>query len=201
MSYEHPDNCLEMMRLLRPIVFAAFRVRLLPKLVLIHMLSRLSQYSIFRTPEELAGLRAFLPTETTMNPSTPYPPSVLPAQEIQYFGGVRRKAQPPFAALFASLLYFARMELRTPFVVPSHIQCQTRDEANQRGITGPCADDIRHFYTHCRTRFADFPGIDIGIQSTLGESPDTILCQPSFYKLGTLSGQWQGSELVSLAPF
>ncbi|PPQ95781.1 hypothetical protein CVT26_015921 [Gymnopilus dilepis] len=178
MSYEPSDNCLEMMHLLRPVVFAAFR------------------YSIFRTPEEVLYLgRNSLSTGATIESTTPYPPSVLPPQEIQYFGGVRRKAQPPFAALFATLLYFVRMELRTPLIVPNHIKCQTREEANQRGLTGLCADDIRHFHTHCRTRFADFPGIDFGIQTTLGKSPDIILCQPSFYKTGTIAGQWQGSEI------
>ena len=93
------------------------------------------------------------------------------------------------------------MELRTPLIVPNHIKCQTREEANQRGLTGLCADDIRHFHTHCRTRFADFPGIDFGIQTTLGKSPDIILCQPSFYKTGTIAGQWQGSEIVSVSCF
>ncbi|KDR78266.1 hypothetical protein GALMADRAFT_65132 [Galerina marginata CBS 339.88] len=181
MSYENPERCQEMMRLLRPIIFAAFR------------------YSTFHTAEELFSYGSAIEARAPQigSSDTPYPPSILSPQEIEYFGAVKRKARPPSAAIFAALLYFTRMESRTTLNIPPHITCETREEAIQNGTDGPCADDIRHFYHHCRTHFADFPGIDVGIQSSaIAASPDTILCQPSSYKLGTLTGQWQGSDLT-----
>ncbi|KAF8970671.1 hypothetical protein BDZ97DRAFT_1902010 [Flammula alnicola] len=183
MSYEHPDVCKEMMRLLRPIVFAAFR------------------YSIFHTPESAFSYGSTFqpPSPSTKTNDEGYPTSVFPPQEIAYFGTVKRKARAPSAAIFATLLYFARTESLTVFKIPPHVTCETREEANQSGRMGACVDDIKHFYHHCRTRFADFPGIDVGIQSSARTtSPDIIICQPSLYKLGTLSGQWQGSSMYPL---
>jgi len=126
-----------------------------------------------------------------------FPSSIFPPQQIVYFGSVKRMAYPPSGALFAILLYFTRMESLASLVIPPHITCKTRREANEKEVSGPCVDDIKHFQNQCRTRFADFPGIDVGIQSSAKATlPDTILCQPSPYRTGTLSGEWQGSVLV-----
>ncbi|PPQ80352.1 hypothetical protein CVT25_003635 [Psilocybe cyanescens] len=181
MGSENPSLCAEMMRMLKPIVFASFR------------------YSIScALPDSFtfAGTRQGPAASINMS-NSPYPVSALPPQEIHYFGAVKRKARPPLAAIFATLLYFVRAETRTKNQTLPHVTCETRAEANQRGIQGPCAEDFRHYFNHCRTRFADFPGIDVGIQSSsIATNPDTVLCQPSFYKLGSLSGQWQGSFIM-----
>jgi hypothetical protein len=127
-----------------------------------------------------------------------YPIPVLPPQEINYIGSVKRKARIPSPVLFASLLFLARQDRLTPTTnIPAHVVYETREDASQAGYTGLTKADIRYFYDHCRTRFADFPGIDIGIQSSsIATSPDVTLCQPSSYKLGTVSGQWHGSSTV-----
>lgn len=155
------------------------------------------QYSISSIPDDLFdfGPSCELPTPSA-KPDVPlYPIPVPPPQEIDYIGSVRRKARIPSPVLFASLLFLARQERLTPTTkIPAHITFETREDASQAGYTGLTKADIRHFYDHCRTRFADFPGIDIGIQ--MATSPDVTLCQPSSYKLGTVSGQWQGSSTV-----
>ncbi|KAG6810524.1 hypothetical protein H0H92_011470 [Tricholoma furcatifolium] len=76
-----------------------------------------------------------------------------------------------------------------------------RDDSEVCSRTGPTIEDIRYFAEHCNTQFADFPGIDVGvirgrfdISPTLFLSP-TLLQTPS-YKLGTLTGKWQGSSIV-----
>lgn len=155
------------------------------------------QYSITYIPVDQFTFSGISPQSPSGKSDSSYPPSALPPQQIDYFGAVKRKARTPVAALFASLLFLVRVETVTKLNVPSHIRCETRELANQMGIEGPCVEDIKHFYHQCRTRFADFPGIDVGIQSsTIATMPDTVLCQPSLYKLGTLSGQWQGSFMV-----
>lgn len=85
----------------------------------------------------------------------------------------------------------------SPCVIPAHIIYSTREEAIQAGYNGPTVEDIVHYYERCGTRFADFPGIDVGVHSSaLATSPDTILGQPSLYEVGRLSGQWQGCSFV-----
>ena len=78
--------------------------------------------------------------------------------------------------------------------IPPHTTCKTRFEANLLGQEGPCVDDIRHFSDNCRTHFANFPAVDVGT-STCTSFEGLILGQTS-YKLGTLSGPWQGSTIV-----
>ncbi|CAA7262022.1 unnamed protein product [Cyclocybe aegerita] len=194
--------------LLRPIVFAAFR------------------YSIFPTTEDAFGFGgSFEPAQvpTVMKPAAtvsvaspisgssqidpssiaaiaqnqkPFPLSVLAPCEVAYFGEITLKARLPPAALFASLLYFTRMESITPFSVPPHISYATRAEAQARGYNGVCLEDYEHFYRNCRTKFADFPALDVGVQSTaMGKEEGTIF-QPVPYQLGSLSGRWQGSQLM-----
>lgn len=118
-------------------------------------------------------------------------------REIEYFGTVKRKAWIPSGALFASLLYFTRKEQIT-IKIPPHLTCKTRSEANLLGREGPCVDDIQHFFNNCRTHFANFPPIDVGISPlnlAAASSEGSILGQTS-YKLGTLNGPWQGSNIV-----
>ncbi|KAF9484157.1 hypothetical protein BDN70DRAFT_903795 [Pholiota conissans] len=175
MIHEEREVCEKMMRLLEPIVPSS---------------PSTSSASSFSSA----------PTSPTSPSSVftddPYPISVLPPRDISYFGTVKRKARPPSASIFATLLYFVRADVLTKYKIPPHVTCQTREEANLRGLTGPCIGDVRQFYEQCRTHFAAFPGIDVGINSSaIASSPDTILCQPSLYQLGRLSGQWGGSYI------
>jgi len=127
-----------------------------------------------------------------------FPPSDSQCLEVVYFGTVKKRACLPSAPLFASLLYFARTESITPFRVPKHITFKTRDEAILAGYDGLCVEDYEHYYHHCRTTFPDFSAPGIGVQSpVLFSQPDSIICGPARYKLGTLSGLWQGSQMVS----
>lgn len=127
--------------------------------------------------------------------------SSLAPREVEYFGTVKKKAWIPSGALFASLLYFTRKEQIT-IMIPPHLKCKTRSEANLLGREGPCVEDIQHFFNHCRTHFANFPAIDIGIPTSdlAASSEGSVLCQTS-YKLGTLNGPWQGSNIVWFLPF
>jgi hypothetical protein len=158
------------------------------------------QYSISSIPEDQFdfGPSCELPAPSARPDVPSYPILVPPPQEINYIGSVKRKARIPSPVLFASLLFLVRQDrLTSTTKIPAHIVYDTREDASQAGYTGLTRADILHFYDHCRTRFADFPGIDIGIQSSsIATSPDVTLCQPSSYKLGTVSGQWQGSSTV-----
>lgn len=125
-----------------------------------------------------------------------YPPIHPPAVVVVYFGNNDRKARIPCASLYATLLYFIRAETRG-FDVASPRECQRRSQLSGP-TTGIYIDDIEDFYDHCRTTFADFSALDNGVQpNALNLSPHDVLCRPS-YQLGTLSGLWQGSTMVSL---
>ncbi|KAG6879779.1 hypothetical protein C0992_011824 [Termitomyces sp. T32_za158] len=68
---------------------------------------------------------------------------------------------------------------------------------------GPTIDDITYFYEHCQTHFADFPKIDIGVMPGHIQAPSTLSASPALiespaYRLGTLTGKWQGSSIVCL---
>ncbi|KAF9555741.1 hypothetical protein CPC08DRAFT_765718 [Agrocybe pediades] len=182
LSDEDPLLRRQMMTLLKPIVYASFR------------------YSIFYTPEDVFSFSNDSRDSTFLNQkhdTSNFPPSMFPPSEIGYFGSVKCKAHPPSAAQFATLLYFTRMESLASLTIPPHIICKTREQANELGITGPCVNDIKHFQEQCRTRFADFPGFDVGIQSpSKTVLSASTLCQPAAYKPGTLSGEWQGSVLI-----
>lgn len=84
-----------------------------------------------------------------------------------------------------------------PTTIPAHLSYATREEANNAGFVGLTIEDVKHFMERCGTRFADYPGFDVGVHSSaLLNSPDTILGEPGLYQLGRLSGQWQGSIIV-----
>ncbi|KAF9054106.1 hypothetical protein BJ165DRAFT_1522674 [Panaeolus papilionaceus] len=129
-----------------------------------------------------------------------FPRSTFPPQDIDYFGAITRKVHVPSGPLFAILLYCTRIESTYKLFIPPHLRHRTREWLALSGSAGPCIEDMEDYFTHCRTSFADYPAIDVGIQSSGIElSSDSILCQPSCYKLGTLSGQWQGSDMTPLS--
>ncbi|KAF5329453.1 hypothetical protein D9619_009109 [Psilocybe cf. subviscida] len=175
----------EMIDLLAPIVFSA-------------------RYSICRTPRTnfTLGLDPDPSDHGRLNDNSSaseFPKATFPPTDIAYFGTVHRKARVPSATIFATLLYFARTEISNSMIAMphGHVMCRTREEANAAGQKGPSQEDVIHFARYCGTKFADFPGIDIGIlSSTMSGSPDVVLCHPSAYKLGTLSGRWHGSSLM-----
>ena len=148
------------------------------------LVTKLYQYPIFRTPEDLFDART-APRGSLSSLSKP--------REIIYFGKVKRQAWIPSGPLFASLLYFARRE-QSSIKIPPHLASRTRSEASRIGGEGPCVEDIQHFDVHCRTHLANFPMIDVG---TLISNPSEglILGQTSF-KPGILNGPWQGSYIV-----
>ncbi|KAF8999855.1 hypothetical protein BDQ17DRAFT_1246090 [Cyathus striatus] len=169
----------QLLRLLKPFVLAAFR------------------YPISTSHEAVFDLSGTLTANNTTSKTIhgPYPPQLPPVREVPYFGTVMHKARVPSAAVFASLLYFTRLEV-APISIPHHIsesKWKTRREADLAGHRGPTLEDMVHFINHCRTRFSDFPAVDVGIQS---QSLDMVLGQPTPYKLGSLSGAWQGSYIV-----
>lgn len=90
-----------------------------------------------------------------------------------------------------------------PHEIPRHLHPEKRQDTigTQKG---PTIDDIRHFYEHCQTHFADSPDFDIdlipgSIQVPLTLSASPTLIEPPAYSLGTLTGRWQGSSIVRLA--
>ncbi|KAF9458703.1 hypothetical protein BDZ94DRAFT_75155 [Collybia nuda] len=164
-----------MMQLLQPFVFAAFR------------------YPVFTTAESCFDPTTFDPRSRVPSIHGSYPPLPLDPREVPYFGNIAYTACVPPAPLFASLLYFVRHERMEPAIPPHLIEAkrQTREEADALGQVGPTIDDMLHFIHHCRTRFAEFPATDIGVQS-----PSLTLGQPTPYRLGTLTGRWQGSYIM-----
>jgi hypothetical protein len=155
--------------------------------------SDLDQYPIFTTAESCFDPATFNSQSLVRSIHGPYPPPPLLPRDVSYFGDIVRTACIPSAPLFASLSYFARHERMEPAIPPHLIEAkrQTREEADALGQVGPTIDDMLHFIHQCRTRFADFPAIDIGVQST-----SLTLGQPTPYRLGTLTDRWQGSYIV-----
>lgn len=96
------------------------------------------------------------------------------------------------------MLYFTRKE-QINIRIPPHLACRTRSEANLLGREGPCVEDIQYFSKNCRTHFAKFPAIDV--ESHLDAPSEGLILSETSYKLGTLSGSWQGSNIVGFLPF
>ena len=193
---ESPGARDKVQELLSPFIFAPFRVSLLSILRQFVSLNNVKYPTSFE-PEYLFG-----PTDDEGMPRTSstvhgqYPPIHPPPVVVVYFGNNNRKARIPCASLYATLLYFVRAETQG-FDVASPREFQRRSQLSGH-TTGIYIDDIEDFYNHCRTTFADFPAIDNGVQpNVLDLSLQDVLCQPS-YQLGTLSGLWQGSTIVSL---
>jgi hypothetical protein len=103
----------------------------------------------------------------------------------------------PSVSLFSALSFFTRQEKLDP-QYPPHLLPENRK--GDLGLhEGPTLDDVKHFADNCRTRFADFPGLDVGLlRSHVDKSstPLLTLAEPTPYKLGTLSGSWRGSYIV-----
>ncbi|KAG6833397.1 hypothetical protein H0H87_007382 [Tephrocybe sp. NHM501043] len=138
------------------------------------------------------------PTASTVH--GPYPPPPLFPHAVVYFGPVSRTMRVPSISLFATLSFFARKEVNPP-ALPPHLFPENR--LNTPGPhAGPTLDDFKYFNEHCQTPFADFPGIDVGVirghvdaaRPTIPASP--TLPEPSPYKLGNLTGRWQGSFIL-----
>jgi len=154
-----------------------------------------AQYPIFSTAENCFDLSVFHFCYTSATVHGPYPPPPLLPQDITYFGHVQHKARVPCASVYASLSYFSRHETMRPMIPPHLIKAerQTRVKADSLGQSGPTLDDVEHFIHECRTHFIDFSVISPRVQHL--RSP-LILGQPSSYRLGTLTGRWQGSYIV-----
>ena len=155
------------------------------------------QYPIFAVAENCFHLSTFNFRSTSTGVHGPYPPPPLFPQDIMYFGTVRRKTRVPCASVYASLSYFSRHETMPPMIPPHLIKakCQTRVEADALGLSGPTLDDMEHFIHKCQTRFVDYAMGGSGARHLM-TSPSSIICQPSSYELGTLTGCWQGSYIV-----
>ncbi|KAG6820260.1 hypothetical protein H0H93_003268 [Arthromyces matolae] len=128
----------------------------------------------------------------------PYPPPPFLPCNVVYFGSVFRMMRVPPISIFATLSFFAHKEI-TPPQIPSHLRSE--DPTTLRTTIGPTMDDIVHFYEHCQTHFADFPGIDVGLIRPRVDVfptlplPSAALETPE-YRLGALTGMWQGSFIV-----
>ncbi|PPR05093.1 hypothetical protein CVT24_010080 [Panaeolus cyanescens] len=116
-------------------------------------------------------------------PWTPYyerfPRSTFPPQTVNYFGAATREIRVPSAPLFAILLYCTRIET-VKLSIPPHLKHRTRERSTLSGTVYP-VNNTGNF------------------SSEMENSLDSILWQQSFYKLGTLSGQWQGSDMTALS--
>ncbi|KAG5653548.1 hypothetical protein H0H81_012357 [Sphagnurus paluster] len=101
----------------------------------------------------------------------------------------------PSVSLFATLSFFARQETLNP-AFPQHIEARGAEIAPR---DGPTPADIKHFIEHCHTNFAHFPAFDFGIPrdhvDISSRRPMRPLTEPRSYKLGTLTGNWQGSYI------
>jgi hypothetical protein len=154
------------------------------------------QYPIFSTAENRFHSSTFHFHSTSTGVHGPYPPPPPLPQNITYFGHVQRTARVPCASVFASLSYFSRHETMLPMVPPHLIKSkrQTRAEADALGQLGPTLDDMAHFIHQCKTSFVDFSMICSRLQH-IKSTPFLNVDQPS-YRLGTLTGRWQGSYIV-----
>jgi hypothetical protein len=185
----------EILQLLSPFVFAAFRVYVHLLLFDFSIDSSVEQYPISGTAENCFHPSTFHFRSTSTGVHGPYPPPPLLPQDITYFGHVQCKARVPCVSIYASLSYFGRHETMPPMIPPHLIKArrQTRAEADALGLTGPTLDDMEHFIHQCQTHFADYTIGGIQYSTSI---PSSILGQPSSYKLGTLTGRWQGSYIV-----
>ncbi|KAF5375347.1 hypothetical protein D9615_007938 [Tricholomella constricta] len=169
-------------RLLKPFVFAAFR------------------YPIFSTAESCFDIATFTHQATSSSVHGPYPPPPLLPRDVTYFGDIPRTMRVPSISLFSALSFFARQETICP-QIPPHLQEQHRKSVQSPNL-GPTFDDIKHFADHCRTNFAHFPGFDASVlRGSVGASSrptfGPTLAESMPYKLGTLTGNWQGSYIAS----
>lgn len=167
------------------------------------------QYPCFNTSSE-SRFDPSDPNSTTdhkieyTSPHGSYPPSRLQSVEMTYFGKPITFMYPNLG-LFAILSYFVRTESR-PLGIPPHLPL-TRAEATAQGREGPTQEDVTHFNSKCKTRFANSIPTDaitrsrkhdpdwfraVSLSSNINESSSRqILHLP-----GTFTGQWTGSHMV-----
>lgn len=131
-----------------------------------------------------------------------YPPQVELARMVRYFGTVQQSIRIPSAARFAVLLYFIRMEAITQIIPPHLLKWKTRLQANLAGHIGPTMEDVQHFTDHCRTKPPEYFSPNFSTQPSGLDTPSSnFLSEGSHYKLGSLTGLWQGSLIVSCHPW
>ncbi|THH19169.1 hypothetical protein EW146_g1949 [Bondarzewia mesenterica] len=123
------------------------------------------------------------------------------AMDIAYFGQQNR-IRLPSVTLHAILSCLVRLEKR-PFQIPDHLP-RTRVEADLRGIRGVTREDIEEYNTQCRTSLIPPPSSEkskahdadwaraISASAITGEEE----APPRPYKLGSLTGKWQGTYLA-----
>ncbi|KAK2460389.1 hypothetical protein APHAL10511_007554 [Amanita phalloides] len=168
----------QIMHLLEPFVFAAFR------------------YPIFGANEYFSSAKPDCHSKVVFQTTHgQYPPDPLPKTQITYFGTVTSRAHIPLAPLFASMLYFTRLETVAP-VIPPHLRnasCQTRAEAKNLGHKGPTLEDVIEFVNLRHTRFIHIEYCGIGHhQRTLRIDLDEY----GPHALGGITGRWQGSYIL-----
>ncbi|KAF8626687.1 hypothetical protein AX15_004771 [Amanita polypyramis BW_CC] len=175
---EKEGSCVEIMQLLEPFVFAAFR------------------YPIFGANEYFANTSRKIPsTRHSQTAHGLYPPQPLPKSDIIYFGNVPSKARVPLAPLFASMLYFARFERNAP-AIPPHLESaplRAGSEASNLRYEGPTLEDIIEFVQHCHTRFVRIGGYG-PLQQLRALCIDMDKSSP--HTLGSIMGRWQGSYIL-----
>ncbi|TFK71192.1 hypothetical protein BDN72DRAFT_765393 [Pluteus cervinus] len=161
----------ELQDLLAPYVFAAFR------------------YPLAHVPEYLFDVKKTeydpIPGTSSSTVASSYPPASPPPRDVRYFGAETQKVDVPSLYVHAALLYFTRYEAKIR-AYPDHITT-VKNKGRDQVPEGPVYEDIEHYVSHCRTRYPEIPSDD-------GEPPALI---GSNYKLGDLTGLWQGSWIVS----
>lgn len=118
-------------------------------------------------------------------------------QNVKYFGTVQRWMPIPSAARYAVLLYFIRMETISQDIPPHFLKWKTRLQANHVGHVGPTMEDMHHFTHHCQTK----PAKSFSVANALPLQLDIIApgspSEGNAYELGSLTGSWKGSLIVS----
>lgn len=163
-------------------------------------LANTQQYPTFSNAESCFDVTNYIHQATGFSIHGPYPPAPILPRDALYFGQVSRKVRVPSASIFAALLFFTRQETLDPAIPPHLIAArrQTREVADALQQVGPTLDDIEHFIHRCRTKFADFPATDVGVMERgTTASLSSTMESPALYKVGTLTGSWQGSYIVS----
>ncbi|KDQ55952.1 hypothetical protein JAAARDRAFT_180119 [Jaapia argillacea MUCL 33604] len=189
---ENAEERHEMLDLLAPFVYAAFR----------YPCADMPEHE-FHPPEAGSAIKMGFTAHG------PYPPLCPKARHILYFGQ-SFDLRPPHVAVYAILSYFVRREvgaLQIPDLAP-------RTRAESPGLPSVTRADIEEFNARCRTHFVQTArAIDhSGLTKSQKHDPDwaraigysdpsptvggAILSQPRFYRLGMLTGLWRGSSIV-----
>jgi hypothetical protein len=184
----------ELMHILEPLVFAAFRVCCVFSLCTYNT-QPASKYPIFNANESFLDVNRKSP-QLSQSTHGSYPPDPLPQSVVTYFGKVRCEGRAPLAPLFASMIYFTRIERDAP-MIPPHLRSdphRTRAEACiHDGHEGPTLEDVMEFVNDCNTHFVQAVNCHIKRQH-IALNLDSS--DRSLYTLGLLTGRWKGSYIV-----